>query len=156
MRAVLLSTALVLVAAPLIAQTTPTVSTVSTVPAVPAVRVPLPNDSLAIARRFAQWMWTSQVDSLLAHSPASDRTPENRQQMLDGIAQMQSRVGNETALVEERWVRRNGNRQYWRVATFSDFIDEAVVLRIVISPNGEILGVGMNPLSRVPPIDPEP
>ena len=119
-------------------------------------RPPLPNDSLALARRFATWIWTSQVDSLLAHSPAADRTAENRQQMVDGIAQMQARVGNETALVEERWVRRNGNRQYWRVARFSDFADEPVVLRIVISPAGEMIGVGFNPLSQVPPVDPEP
>ena len=118
--------------------------------------MPLPDDSLAIARRFVQWLWTSQVDSLLAHSPAADRTPENRQQMLDGIAQMVGRVGNEVSLVEERWVRRNGSRQYWRVARFSDFADEPVVLRFVIAPNGEMLGMGFNPLSRVPPIDPEP
>jgi len=119
-------------------------------------RQPLPNDSLAIARRFATWIWTSQVDSLLAHSPAAERTTENRQQMLDGIAQMQSRVGNEVLLVEERWVRRNGNRQYWRIARFSDFADEAVALRIVISPSGEMMGVGINPLSQVPSVDPEP
>ena len=149
MRAVSLSVALIFAAAPVLAQTTPPA-------AAPAVRVPLPNDSLAIARRFVEWLWTSQVDSLLAHSPASERTPENRQQMLDGIAQMQARAGNETALVEERWVRRNGMRQYWRVARFSDFTDEPVVLRLVIAPNGEMLGMGFNPLSRVPPIDPEP
>lgn len=129
-------------AAPLAAQTAP--------------RQPLPNDSLAIARHYALWIWSNQLDSLMAHSPEADRTPQNRQEMSDGIAQMQARLGNEVAVVEERWVRRNGNRQYWRVATFSTFIDEAVVLRIVIAPNGEIMGVGMNPLSRVPPIDPEP
>lgn len=147
MRAVLLSIALVLVAPPLSAQTVQPVST---------VRAPLPNDSLAIARRYAMWTWSNQVDSLMAHTPAAERTPQNRQEMVDGIAQMQAHIGNETALVEERWVRRNGNRQYWRVAMFSDFIDEPVVLRIVIAPNGEMMGMGLNPLSQVPPIDAEP
>jgi hypothetical protein len=141
-RALSLSALLVLTAGPLLAQTT--------------ARPPLPNDSLAIARRYAAWTWSSQVDSLLAHSPAAERTADNRQQMVDDIAQMKARAGNEMTLVEERWVRRNGNRQYWRVAMFSDFIDEPVVLRIVIAPNGEMIGMGLNPLSRVPPIDPEP
>jgi hypothetical protein len=133
-------------AAPLSGQTVPPVST---------VRAPLPNDSLAIARRYALLTWGNQVDSLMAHTPVAERTPQNRQEMVDGIAQMQAHIGTETALVEERWVRRNGNRQYWRVAMFSDFLDEPVVLRIVIAPNGEIMGMGLNPLSQVPPVDPE-
>ena len=74
----------------------------------------------------------------------------------DQFAQIAAQIGNEVQVVEERWVRRNGNRQYWRVARFSDFADEPVVLRIVISPSGEMTGVGFNPLSQVPPIDAEP
>lgn len=122
----------------------------------PARRQPLPNDSLELARKFALWTWSNMVDSLMAHSPAADRTPENRQRTSDGIAQMAARLGQEIAVVEERWVRRNGNRQYWRVARFSDFTDEPAVLRIVISPAGELIGMGLNPLSQVPPIDAEP
>ena len=38
----------------------------------------------------------------------------------------------------------------------SDFADEPIVLRLVIMPDGKLGGMGINPLSQVPPIDPEP
>lgn len=76
--------------------------------------------------------------------------------MADFLAQASARAGTEASLVEERWVRRNGDRQYWRISRFTDFTDEPVVLRIIILPTGEWGGMGFNPLSRVPPVDPEP
>lgn len=119
-------------------------------------RAPLPNDSLAIARRYAAWIWSSQMDSLMAHRPAENRNTPSREETSAMLAQMNGRVGVELSVVEERWVRRNGDRQYWRIARFSDFTGEPVVLRLVIAPNGDLIGTGLNPLSRVPPVDPEP
>ena len=119
-------------------------------------RQPLPADSLQIARKYAQWFWTNNFDSINAHVPPADRRPEKREELSGTLAQISARVGTETQLVEERWVRRNGLRQYWRIARFSDFTDEPVALRIVITQDGSWGGVGVNPLSRVPPIDPEP
>ena len=76
--------------------------------------------------------------------------------MAEQFGQFTSQMGNEAQLVEERWVRRNGNRQYWRIARYTDFADEPIALRLVIMPDGSLGGIGLNPLSRVPEIDREP
>lgn len=149
MRAVSLSTALLLAAAPLLAQTASSASTVST------VRAPLPNDSLAIARKYATWFATSQADSIFQHLPASAQASVgSASAMSDQFGQVTAQIGNETQLVEERWVRRNGNRQYWRISRYSDYAEEPFVLRIVIMPDGSLGGIGMNPLSQAPAVDP--
>lgn len=122
----------------------------------PPVRQQLPADSLAIARKYVTWLWTNQIDSLFAHMPPEDATPEARQQFTDQLTQINARAGVEQSVVEEKWTRRNGNRQYFRAARFSDFTDEPLVLRFVILPDGRIGGMGFGPLSRVPPMDPEP
>jgi hypothetical protein len=147
-----ISATLLLIAAPLAAQTpAPAAAT----PA-PAVRQKLPNDSLEMARKYAGWIWSNQFDSLIAHSVPEGATPEARQRLAEQTPQIAARAGIEQSVVEERWVRRNGNRQYWRVARFTDFTDEPLVLRLVIMPDGKIAGMGFGPLSQVPPIDPEP
>lgn len=136
-------------AAPLAAQTP------APAPATPAAAPQqLPADSLERARKWVNWIWSSQIDSLISVQPPEANTPETRQRMTDDIARMASRAGTEVSVVEERWIRRNGIRQYWRVSRFSDFTDEPVVLRLAMSPTGQMVGVGFNPLSRVPPIDP--
>jgi len=72
--------------------------------------------------------------------------------MGEWLDQMSSRAGEETKVLEEKVVMRNGSPQYWRTAEFS-MMAEPVMLRWVIV-NGEINGVGMNPASQAPPIDP--
>ena len=113
----------------------------------------LPNDSVAVARRIVGWLWANQVDSLMAHSPTD--TTVTRQQISDQLAQITAQIGVEQEVVEEKWIRRNGRRQYWRTARFSDFAQEPVVLRLVILPDGRLAGMGLNPLSAVPPVEPE-
>ena len=111
--AVLLASA----AAPLLGQTPqPAIAAVAT--SAP-VHAKLPDDSLAIGRKYATWFWTSQIDSIAAHT-AEPVSAQQRQQMTDQIAQFIARAGTEQSVVEERWIRRNGNRQYWRIARFSD------------------------------------
>jgi hypothetical protein len=124
--------------------------------ATPVVRQKLPDDSLAIARKYAGWVWGSQIDSIFAHSRLETRTQDARSQFTDMMAQVAARAGTEAVLVEEKWVRRNGNRQYWRTVRMTDFADEPIVLRIVMLPSGEWGGMGMGPLSQVPPVDSEP
>lgn len=151
MRAVSLSTALLLMAAPIAAQTAQTVSTA------PAIRAPLPADSVALARKYATWFATSQADSIFNHLPASTQaTVGSAAAIADQFGQVTSQLGNEAQLVEERWVRRNGNRQYWRIARYTDYAQEPFVLRIVILPDGALGGIGLNPLSQAPAVDPEP
>ena len=66
--------------------------------------------------------------------------------------QFTAQVGEETGLVEEKVVMRKGNPQYWRTANFS-MAPEPIMIRWVIV-NGEIWGIGLNPASQAPPIDP--
>lgn len=121
----------------------------------PTAPAPLPTDSVEIGRKYVQWFYTGQADSLYAHLPASDRQQLTPSVLADAMAQLAARAGTEVELVEERWVRRNGRRQYWRVARFSD-APENVMLRLVILPDGTLGGIGMNPASQPPPVDPEP
>ena len=112
----------------------------------------LPADSVAIARRFVGWLWSTQVDSLLAHSPPD--TAMTRDVLTNQISQIVGQIGVEQEVVEERWVRRNGKRQYWRKAVYS-IAPEPVLLRLVILPDGSLGGIGLGLASQPPPIDPE-
>ena len=62
------------------------------------------------------------------------------------------RAGTEVAVLEEKFVMRNQRPQYWRTAKFTNF-PEPILLRWVINPQGEIVGLGLGPLSQAPPID---
>ena len=142
------------IATPLAAQQpSPTATPAS---ATTPVRQKLPDDSLEIARRYAGFVWASQIDSIFAHSPANARTAEGRAAFENTMAQVAARAGTEASVITEHWVRRNGNRQYWRTVRMTDYTNEPIVLRIVILPTGEGGGMGLGPLSQVPPVDPEP
>lgn len=63
------------------------------------------------------------------------------------------RAGNEVKVREEKVVRRLGNYQYWRTAEY-DRAPGAVLLRIVLTPDGKYAGIGLGLASDPPPIDP--
>ena len=110
-------------------------------------------DSLALARKFTQWFYAGQADSLFAYS--SDETKERMgspaawQERADQVA---VRAGAETEVIEERFRMRNGRPQYWRTANFSQ-MSEPFLLRWVIDGEGKITGIGLGPLSQAPPTD---
>ena len=113
----------------------------------------LPDDSLARGRRYATWFLTSQIDSLTANmSPGTLTALGGRDGLTQRMAEIAARAGQVTGVVEERFVWRNGQRQYWRVVNTTG-VSEPVAIRIVISSKGEMIGFGANPLSSVPPID---
>ena len=114
---------------------------------------PVRPDSLALARKFTTWFYTGQVDSLLAHSPADNRDSTSRRRYAEQLDQLSVRAGVETAVIEEKFAMRNGRPQYWRTARFSNF-PEPILLRWVIDGNGQLIGMGLGPLSQAPPIDP--
>ncbi|HEV8264718.1 MAG TPA: hypothetical protein VGQ06_07190 [Gemmatimonadales bacterium] len=115
---------------------------------------PRPVDSLALARQYTRWFYTGQVDSLMAHHPAAQRGDSAIRAELEArVSQLALRAGTEVQVLEEKFVRRNGRPQYWRTARFTDF-SEPILLRWVINPSGEIVGMGLGPLSQAPPIDP--
>jgi hypothetical protein len=48
---------------------------------------------------------------------------------------------------------RKGNRQYWRESKVELMTEESVVMRWVFSPEGQVVGLGINPASRAPAPD---
>jgi hypothetical protein len=114
----------------------------------------LPADSMELARKYTAWFYTGQGDSLALHGAADAKAQMTRDFYIQALAEITARAGVEDSVLEEKFVTRNGARQYWRTAKFSDF-EEPVQIRWVITPAGEIAGLGMNPASRAPPIDPE-
>ncbi len=143
-------------AAPVAAQTPVAAPAVAPAPAAPRPAPPkLDYDSLAFGRRFTNWFYSAQIDSLWAHTDTSMQTAMGTK---DGwnqrFAEFLERIGSEVSVVEERWMQRNGMRQYVRVFNGSEFTQEPVVIRWVLAPGQKVVGAGMNPLSRVPPADP--
>jgi hypothetical protein len=135
------------IAAPLSAQAAP-------------ARVPPPPkldyDSLAFGRQLTQWLLYAEVDSLWAHSDTSLQSAfgGNKEVWTDQIAQFAIQFGQETALVEERWVQRLGKRQYWRTMKLTES-GEPIALRWVLLPGKKTSGYGINPVSALPPVDPQ-
>ncbi|MDB4891486.1 MAG: hypothetical protein JWL61_3341 [Gemmatimonadetes bacterium] len=114
----------------------------------------LPKDSMELARKYTAWFYTNQADSIVAHLDSANRgKSEQKAQYESRAADLAARAGTEKMLMDEKFITRNGARQYWRTAMFSNFA-EPILLRWVIGANGDILGIGMSPLSQAPPIDP--
>jgi hypothetical protein len=126
-------------------------------PAAPAVRPKPPQlapDSLERARKFTLWLYTNQTDSLFAYMDSASqkqlKVPKAYEEM---VAELATRAGSEEQLLEERWVTRNGHRQYWRKARFSG-VAEPFLVRWVMDAPGTIGGLGLGLASQAPPIDP--
>lgn len=114
-----------------------------------------PVDSLALARQYTTWLYAGDVDSLLAHS-----TDETRAEMAESgnftrMGQMiAERAGVEIEVSEETWKMRNGACQYWRTSQFSS-IEEPILIRWVLDPQGRISGLGAGPYTQAPPVEAE-
>lgn len=122
----------------------------------PAPPAALPADSFDLARKYTQWFYTQQVDSLVAHhSPEGQKDAGLPARLVNSNKELASRAGKELWVTDERFITRNGQRQYWRTATFSGF-SEPVLVRWVMNSKGEITGLGLGPKSDAPPIDPAP
>lgn len=111
-------------------------------------------DSLERARKFTLWLYTNQTDSLFAYmDSASQRELKVPAALEQTVAELATRAGSEEQLLEERWVTRNGRRQYWRKAKFSG-LAEPFLVRWVLDAPGTIGGLGLGLASQAPPIDP--
>ena len=114
----------------------------------------LPADSLERGRRYAMWVMTARSDSLIANMDSVFRGQMGTASQIEGAAaDIAGRVGTEERVIEERWVTRLGKRQYWRTSKFSHS-EEPVMLRLVMLATGQFAGLGLNPASSAPPIDP--
>jgi hypothetical protein len=147
---------LALLAAPVAAQT-PAAPAAAAAPTTPRPRpAKLDYDSVAFGRQVTLWFYTSQLDSLWAHTDtAFQRGLETKDRYGLMLGDFIERIGSEESLVEERFHLRNGQRQYWRILRGTEFTQEPVAIRWALLPGKMIGGVGLNPLSRVPPVDPE-
>jgi hypothetical protein len=111
----------------------------------------LPVDSLSVARRWSGWFLTGHADSLAVRA-----TPEFLAEMggVEGLRDAQGMVAQRAGLamrvIEERFVWRNGRRQYWRTMEMTNF-PEPFVMRFVMLEDGRLSGLGLGPLSAVPP-----
>lgn len=107
----------------------------------------------AAGRQYAEWVIGAQADSLSAHAVSPEMVPDIHKDAASMAVEIAARAGTEVALIEERMVKRNKADQYWRVAKYS-LLGEPLVIRIVVSPDGKYAGIGVGPLSQVPPVDP--
>ena len=127
-------------------------------PAATPARRPAPRqlepDSLDRARKFTAWLYTNQTDSLFAYMDSASRNELKTPRAIEeGVAGLATEAGSEERLIEERWVTRNGRRQYWRKAKFSG-VTEPFLVRWVLDAPGTIGGLGLGLASQAPPIDP--
>jgi len=135
--------------APAASATTGTTATGTPAPTVH----PKVGNEMELGRKYTQWLYVAQFDSLFAHMSEDMRTDMGTADaMAEGFEQFTAQVGEETKVVEEKVVMRKGNPQYWRTAEFS-MAPEPIMIRWVIV-NGEIWGIGINPASQAPEIDP--
>jgi hypothetical protein len=114
----------------------------------------LPADSMDLARRYIGWLLESRSDSLFAHLDSLSKKDLGSPAALDKMAlEVAAQVGTHERSLEERWVTRNGRRQFWHTGKFS-LMEEPVMARVVILPTGEIAGFGFNLAANPPPVDP--
>lgn len=107
-----------------------------------------------LGRKYTQWFFDAQYDSLWAHMNQDMRDDLGEAAAIaEHREQFASRVGEETAVLMEMVMMRNGAPQYWRTSSYT-MMTEPVMLRWVIV-DGEIWGIGMNLASQAPPTDPE-
>jgi hypothetical protein len=148
MRTILSGLAALLLTTPLVAQTAL---------AAAATNEPQLSDSALVerGRTLTAWLFAGEADSIVALLTDAARTKGGgREGVLQMSAKLAMALGSETALVEEKMTRRNGNRQYWRSATFELFVAEPFVVRWVFDAAGHVMGAGLNPLSQAPAPDP--
>lgn len=110
-------------------------------------------DSLAHSRRLTQWFFNSQADSLRQFIPADMQSRFTPDVIAQQLAEITSKAGTESEVIEEKFVKRNGNTQYWRTAKFS-LASEPMLFRWAFDKSGQIIGMGFGGLSQAPPIDP--
>jgi hypothetical protein len=114
-----------------------------------------PVDSLALARQYTAWLYDAVADSLVAHSSEAARanfsTPERWAQYSATILE---RGGFEVEVLEETWKLRNGQCQYWRIASFSG-ADEPLLVRWVLNEEGQIVAIGLGSASQPPMVESE-
>lgn len=118
-----------------------------------AAAVHLPADSMEVGAKYVEWMLDYRADSLW--SWLSDEMREDGGsvgEFKERMAGLFGQIGDQRRVLSQRYWMRSGKPQFWHTAEFSE-VDEPVVIRLVIEPDGTISGIGFNPQSRNPAVD---
>lgn len=113
----------------------------------------LPPDSMEIGSKYIEWWFGAEVDSLRSVMTTEMQERWTEELTLERMDMVAEQIGFPTDVVEEKYVMRKGMPQYWYTAEF-DSAPEPFMIRWVITPEGEIAGIGMNPASMAPETDP--
>jgi hypothetical protein len=113
-----------------------------------------PTTDLVVAgRRLAEWILANQLDSVVANRAPNSNADTTRMELSRLVGEIAIHGGNELKVIDEKVVRRNGRYQYWRTAEF-ERAPSAVLLRIVLTPDGKYNGIGIGLADNAPPVDP--
>ena len=120
----------------------------------PPTTPPPPTTDLVIAgRTLANWILANQLDSVVLHLAPGSNADTVRMELARLVGDIAIHGGSELKVTEEKVVRRLGNYQYWRTADF-ERAPSAVLLRIVLTPDGKYGGIGIGLAKNPPPVDP--
>ena len=115
---------------------------------------PAPTTDLVVAgRKITDWILANQIDSVVANRGPESNADTTKMELMKLVGDIAIHGGNQVRVVEEKVVRRGGRYQYWRTAEF-DQAPSAVLLRIVLTPDGKYGGFGVGLADNPPPIDP--
>ena len=112
----------------------------------------LPPDSMELGRQYIEWWFGAEVDSLRAVMTEEMQGRWSEDLTLERMDMVAEQIGFPTDVVEEKYMMRNGEPQFWYTAEF-DNAPEPFMVRFVITPEGKISGIGLNPASMAPETD---
>ena len=126
--------------------------------ATPASKPPMPppptTDLVVAGRKIANWILANQLDSVVMNLAPNSNADTVRMELARFVEEIAVHGGSEVKVTEEKVVRRNGRYQYWRTAEF-ETAPSAVLLRVVLTPDGKYGGLGLGLANNPPPVDPE-
>ncbi len=114
-----------------------------------AQTAPLPADSVELGRSWTRWFISGQVDSLWPHVLPGTGPLASKEALAAAMRQLEGQV---SGVAEDRFLWRGRNRQF-RSDLHILSLPEPLVLRWIMRPDGKIGGIGISPLSQVPPVD---
>ena len=120
----------------------------------PTMPPPPTTDLVVAGRKLADWILANQLDSVVTNRAPNSNADTVRMELAHLVEEIAIHGGNQVKVTEEKVVRRNGRYQYWRTAEF-ETAPSAVLLRIVLTPDGKYGGIGLGLANNPPPIDPD-
>jgi hypothetical protein len=122
-------------------------------PTAPKMPPPPTTDLVVAGRKLANWILANQLDSVAMNLAPNSNADSVRAELTRLVGEIAIHGGNELKVTEEKVVRRNGNYQYWRTSDFEN-APSAVLLRVVVTPDGKYAGIGIGLANNPPPVDP--